>query len=337
VRRGIRVEHGGAVVKLRLAALVALMAIVAAGCGDTADTTTTTVAGTTATTTATSTVGGVRTFLGVDAVETTTTDTSRVVSLNGECTEILYELGLGDSVVGIDVTTTWPPEALDLPSIGFAHQLAPEPVLALEPTLVIGDQLIEPTESIDQLRQAGVPVVILKTATSLDGAVRRIEEVGEIMGVPEEGAALAARVATEIEDVTGLAATADTTPRVAFLYTRGPQTLLFFGAGMPTQAMIQGANGIDAGIEAGVFFAVPVTPEALVAAAPDVIVVPAEGLEVLGGVEGLAAVPGVAETPAGQSGSFLAYEEAYFINLGPRVGRALLEFTLDLHPELAGE
>ena len=86
-----------------------------------------------------------------------------------------------------------------------------------------------------------------------------------------------------------------------------------------------------------IFGAVPVSAEALIAAAPDVVVLPEAGLQALGGVDALLEViPGLAQTPAGQNGAFLAYDEAYFFNLGPRVGQALMEFVLDLHPELAG-
>ena len=76
----------------------------------------------------------------------------------------------------------------------------------------------------------------------------------------------------------------------------------------------------------------PLTPEALLAAAPDVIVLPEAGLEALGGIEAFLALPGVAETPAAQDEAFLAYDEAYFFNLGPRAGQALDDFVRELYP-----
>jgi iron complex transport system substrate-binding protein len=94
--------------------------------------------------------------------------------------------------------------------------------------------------------------------------------------------------------------------------------------------MIEGAGAIDAGAASGVQGLVPVTPEAIVAAAPEVIVLPELGLEALGGVEVFLGIPGVADTPAGQNENFLVYDEAYFFNLGPRTGIALAEFVEDL-------
>jgi iron complex transport system substrate-binding protein len=280
-----------------------------------------------------------RVFVGADGVETTISDFSRLVSLNGDLTEIIFELGLGENVVGVDVTTTFPPEAAALndegQTVGFAQQLTAEAVLRLEPTLVIGDQQVAPIEAIEQLRAAGVPVIILETQVTLQGVEVKIGQVAEILGVPEAGRELADRVGGEIESAVALGEADDTDPRVAFVYVRGPQVVFLFGAGMPTQAMIEGAGAIDAGAATGVFGPVPLTPEALVAAAPDVFVLPEAGLAALGGVEAFLALPGVAETPAGQQEAFLAYDEAYFFNLGPRTGQALDEFVRDLYPDIA--
>lgn len=292
------------------------------------------------TTTTTTTIPDQRTFVGADGVETTIGDVSRIVSLNGDLTEIIFELGFGENVVGVDVTTTYPPEAAALndqgQTVGFAQQLAAEAVLRFEPTLVIGDQQVAPPEVLEQLRGAGIPVVILETQTTLDGVETKILEVAEILGVPDEGSELAERVMGEIDAARALAATDDSDPKIAYVYVRGPQVVFLFGAGMPTQGMIEGAGAIDAGAEAGVFGPAPLTPEALVAAAPDLIVLPEAGLAALGGIEAFLELPGVAETPAAQNDAFLDYDEAYFFNLGPRAGQALDEFVRDLYPEIGG-
>lgn len=277
-------------------------------------------------------------FVGADGVETTVGNTSRIVSLTGDITEIIYELGLGDSIVAVDITTTYPPEANDLKrsgnNVGFGQALAPESVLRYEPTLVIGDESIQPTETLEQLRSAGVPVIILKYQTTLRGVEEKIQDIARILGVVDAGEELSRRVMAEVATAEGRAAQAKEQLRVAYLYTRGPSVILLFGTGIPTQAMIEGAGAIDVGAAAGEG-AIPLTPEALVAAAPDVIVFPESGVDGLGGFDALLEIPGIAETPAGQNQAFLAYDEAYFFNLGPRVGAALNDFVDDLYPELA--
>ena len=324
------------------------LTVVAAACSSgtstttTADQPTTSSSTTTVTTPQTTTTipSDQRTFLGADGVETTIGDVSRIVSLNGDLTEIIFELGFGENVVGVDVTTTYPPEAAALndqgQTVGFAQQLAAEAVLRFEPTLVIGDQQVAPPEVLEQLRGAGIPVLILETQTTLDGVETKILQVAEILGASDAGAELAARVMGEIDAARALAATDDSDPKIAYVYVRGPQVVFLFGAGMPTQGMIEGAGAIDAGAEAGVFGPAPLTPEALVAAAPDLIVLPEAGLAALGGIEAFLELPGVAETPAAQNDAFLDYDEAYFFNLGPRAGQALDEFVRDLYPDIGG-
>jgi iron complex transport system substrate-binding protein len=312
----------------RLAIAVALTLIVAA-CGNDDATTTTAPATTTE-------APGALTIVGDDGVNSEIADASRVISLSGDLTEILFALGAGDRVVAVDVTTTFPDEATGLPSVGFGQMLAAEAVLAVQPSVVLANELTGPAEAIDQIRGAGVPVVVLNTGGSFDAVGHKIRTVAEIVGLANEGETLAAQVDAEIAAATTLAATAESTPRVAFIYTRGPQLMLLFGIGIGTNAMITGANAVDVGAESGIFGAAPLSAEALVSAAPEVIVFPEAGLQALGGFDALlGAVPGIAETPAGQNEAFLAYDEAYFFNLGPRVGMALMEFILDLHPELA--
>lgn len=336
--------------------LIAIISVLAAACSSSTDvsesdtttsvttqaTTTTVAAATTSTeqTTTTQTVPQERTFTGIDGVETVVSDISAIVSLTGDITEVIFELGLGSNVVGVDVTTTYPPQAAAMneqgSTVGFAQQLAPEAVLRFNPSLVIGDQTIAPQETIDQLRAAGVPVVILETRTTLEGALAKIDNVAEILDVPEAGAELILRVGGEIDAARTLAATAPGQPTIAYIYTRGPQLMLLFGLGMPTQAMIEGANAIDAAVASGVRGPAPVTPEALIAAAPEVIVLPEAGIAAMGGLDAFKEIPGIAQTPAGQTDSFLVYDEGYFFNLGPRVGLALDEFVNDLYPDLGG-
>ena len=275
-------------------------------------------------------------FVGADGVESAITDTSRIVSLTGDITEIIFELGLGDRVAAIDITTTYPEAAAALPGIGFGQRLAAEPVLAFEPTLVIGDESVEPAEAVEQLRAAGVPVVILPSQTTLEGVSEKIRQIATIVSAEAAGEELVARVEADIAEAQALIPEVDTPPTVAYVYVRGEQLVLIFGQGVATNAMITGAGAADAGAQSGVFGAAPLTPEAIVAASPDVIVLPDAGLAALGGEAAFAALPGIAETPAGELEAFLAYDEAFFFNLGPRVGEALEQFIVDLYG-LTGE
>lgn len=276
------------------------------------------------------------TVVGVDGVAASIADTSRIVSLNGDLTEVVFALGAGDRVVGIDLTTTYPAAAAELPDIGLARDLNAEAVIGLAPTLVIGDTQVQPESAIEQIRDAGIPVLILQTEVTLEGVPRKIARLGEVLGLPGQAAELATSVQSDIDSALALLDRATTEPRVAYIYVRGPETLLLFGNGMPTHFLIEAAGGIDAAADVGVLFAQDLSAETLVEAAPEVLITPTQGFEILGGIEAFLALPGVADTPAGETGTVITYDEARFLGMGPRVGQALRQLILDLHPEIEG-
>ena len=317
----------------RMTALLVGIALTIGACASTADSTTTTGPGSDTGTTIDQ-GGTTDTFEGVDGISSSISDTSRIVSLNGDLTEVIFALGAGDRVVGIDLTTTYPPEATALPDVGLGRDVDAEAVIALSPTLVIGDTQIGPQSAIDQIRAADIPMIILQAEVTLEGVPRKIANVGEILGLEAEAADLTARVQAEIDEAVDLAAEATTMPSAAFVYVRGPETLLLFGNGMPTHFLIEAAGAVDAAGEEGVIFAEDLSAEQLVAASPDVLITPTQGFDILGGLDAFLALPGVADTPAGRSERVLTYDEALFLGMGPRVGQALRQLVLDLHPEI---
>ncbi|MCP4305463.1 MAG: ABC transporter substrate-binding protein [bacterium] len=276
----------------------------------------------------------VRTFTGADGVESEILDTSRIVTLSGDLSEAVFALGLGSSLVATDVTTIYPPEAVALPVVGVGRFLTAEGVLAESPTLVLGDMQTSPLQAIEQIRSAGVPVVIFDVPTTFEGLYQKAADIGEVLGVPGEGIALADQLRTDIDEAIAQAEPLDPSPGVAFVYSRGPDVMLLFGEGMTTQPIIEAAGGHDVGAESGITGSVAVTPEAIVTAAPDVIVITQEGLDALGGEAGLLDIPGFAETPAGQSMRILAYAEGDFLTFGPRIGESLSRFIADLRAEV---
>ena len=268
--------------------------------------------------------------------QVTVDDVSRIVVLNGDIAEIVFALGLGANVVATDTSATFPPEVTQRPKIGYQRQLSAEGILSHAPTVVIGDEGAGPAAAIEQLRGAGTPVVIVGEPKSLEAPAAKIRAVSAALGVAKAGDRLASRVGREIADAAADLPPEGRRPRVAFLYVRGTQTLMIGGRGSAADAMIAGAGGIDAGSEAGIERFAPLTPEALVAAAPDVLLLLSAGVESVGGIDGVLGLPGVAQTPAGAGRRIIHFDDLYLIGLGPRTGSALAELRAALHPDGAG-
>jgi iron complex transport system substrate-binding protein len=269
-------------------------------------------------------------FVGADGVAVADPDTARIVTLSGDLTEFVYELGLGSSVVATDVTTVAPEEAVKLPKAGIGRFLTAEGVLKHDPSLVIADTQTAPATAIEQIRAAGVPVAVVEVPTTFDGLYAKVTLLGLLLNSLEAASDLNDRLARDIASASAEPGDGADTQRIAYVYTRGPDVMLLFGAGMTTTPVIEAAGGLDAGVDSGVEGNIPVTPEALVAAAPDVLVVPEEGYAVLGGIDGLLAIPGVSATPAGQNRAVLAYPEGDFLTFGPRIATSVERLVADL-------
>lgn len=244
------------------------------------------------------------------------TDVSRILPLSGGVAEIVFTLGLGDHVIGRDEQATFN-EAAHLPVVTSSHAVSAEGVLSLAPTVVIGDTLSGPPEALDAIRGAGVPVVLVPETWTLEEIPARVTAVAAALGVPDAGQRLLDQIDSRIAEVTA-AAPADG-PTVAFLYLRGTAGVYLLGGdGSGADALIEAAGGVDAGSAMGLQPFTPLTSEALVSAAPDVLLIMTLGLESVGGMEGLMAVPGIAQTPAGANGRIVDVDDGLLLAFGAR-------------------
>ncbi|KAB8168519.1 ABC transporter substrate-binding protein [Streptomyces sp. 3MP-14] len=274
------------------------------------------------------------TVTSADGEEVTVTSVEKVVPLSGSLSELVFSLGLGDRVVARDVSATFE-QAADLPVVTRGHDVSAEGVLSMRPDLVLAESTTGPDEAIDQIRAAGVPLVVLDPALELDDIERRITAVAETLGVPEAGQALTARTTERLDAVRAELPTDGDRPRVAFLYLRGSASVyLLGGAESGAVSLIEAAGGVDAGSESGLdgdF--TPITSEALAAAAPDVILVMTKGLESVGGVDGLVEIPGIAQTPAGMNRRVASVDDGVLLNYGPRTDQVLASLAEQIHAE----
>lgn len=268
------------------------------------------------------------TVTGDDGVQATVTSIDRIVPLAGSLAEVVFGLGLGDHVVARDVTATFA-EVRDRPIVTKGHDVSAESVLSLAPSVVLAQSDTGPPEALAQIRAAGVPVIVFAQPASVAHITERIEAVAEALGVPPAGARLAGeidgRLRAELERVPA----GRTQPKVAFLYMRGQAGVsLIGGPGSGADSMIAAAGAIDAGTAIGLSRPfTPITSESLVDAAPDIILMTTTGLESVGGIDGLLAVPGVAQTPAGRSRRVVTVEDGRLYSFGPRTPEVIGELV----------
>ncbi|MFF3210781.1 hemin ABC transporter substrate-binding protein [Streptomyces sp. NPDC002886] len=272
------------------------------------------------------------TVASADGAQVTVASAERVIPLTGGLNEIVYTLGLGPKVVARDITATFE-QAADLPVVTRGHDVSAESVLSLRPTLVLAETTSGPAEAIQQIRDAGVPLLVVAPAKSLDDVAKRTDTVAAALGVKEAGAQLNRRTADRIAAARTALPASGKKPRVAFLYLRGTASVyLMGGSDSGAGSLLEAAGAVDTGPESGLgkdF--TPITSEALAAAAPDAILVMSKGLESVGGVDGLVKIPGVAQTPAGMDRRVVSVDDGVLLNYGPRTDQVLTSLITQLY------
>ena len=251
----------------------------------------------------------------------------RIVSIGGAVTETVFALGAGDRVVAVDTSSVYPASTEKLPKVGYQRALSAEGILAFAPDLVLVSDEAGPASTIEQLRAAGVRVEKLSGAQTIDSAVARITAVGAAIDRP------AATLATKVRDeaTAARARVPATRPKFVLIYARGAGTLMVSGTGTQGAAMLELAGGKNA--VTGFDGWKTLSAESLIAAAPDVLVMPARGLGSLGGEAGLLALPGVADTPAGRARRFVPFDDLLLLGFGPRLGPAIADLAAALRTE----
>lgn len=242
------------------------------------------------------------------------TSSARIVSLATGVAETVVALGAADRLIGRDESSKVDVIA-DLPVVTKAHAVNAEQVLALSPDLVIVDAGTGPQEAIDRIAAAGIEIVTVPEAWSLEDMEARIRAVAKAVNAsPAQLDAVLATIPAKTTPTTD-------GPRVAFLYLRGTSAIyLLGGKGSGADAMIAAAGGVDVGAEAGLDAFTPLTAEALASLRPDVLLVMTKGLDSVGGVDGLVSLPGIAQTPAGRDGRVIAVDDTLLLAFGPRTG-----------------
>ena len=182
----------------------------------------------------------------------------------------------------------------------------------------------------DQLREAGVPVAIVPDEPSPAGVLAKIARVASVLGAEEEGKALATRLETDLASLAAVVHGLPGRPRVLFLLSIGRGAPLAAGRDTAAAAIIGLAGGVNA-VDAFDGYK-PLSPEAAVAAAPEILLVSERSLRLLGGRDGVLDIPEIRLTPAGRARRVVAMDGLLLLGFGPRTGEAIRLLAGALHP-----
>ena len=255
----------------------------------------------------------------------------RILSVGGSTTEIVYALGAGDRLVGVDTTSLYPEAATHLPNVGYVRQLSAEGLLSLHPDVILAGSEAGPPNALAQVEKTGVKILRMSAGYTSDAVDQHIAAISHELHREKEAAALQAAFNADMATVTTEIAKVTKRPRVMFLLQAGRGAMLVSGRGTAADAMIALAGGENA--VTGFDGYKPFSPEAAALTAPDVLLMTSDTVAALGGEEAVFKQMAIALTPAGRNHKLVTMDALYLAGFGPRLAHALHDLASKLHPD----
>ena len=254
-------------------------------------------------------------------------DTKRVVIAGGSITEIFYLLGIDDRIVALDITSNYPEEAKELPSVGYVRMLSAEGLLSMNPTIILGENDMGPPTVIQQVRETGVELRIIPEEKSVQGIIEKIRCVAETMGVSSLAEELINHEFTE--KYTAIKQNQDKILKenisAMVIYSMQGTSPIVCGTGESGDAFLKliGAENAFSGFEGWK----PASAESILANDPDYIIVTSRLLKRFSSIEELRNHPSLSQTTAAQIDNIIAKDGMAMMGFGPRTVDCALEVS----------
>lgn len=257
----------------------------------------------------------------------------RLVSLAPSNTEILFALGAGPKVVGVDSFSDYPEEAKNLTKVGSFSKPDVEAIVALKPDLVLGTNMN--IKGIDQFEKVGLKVLILDPRT-FEGVYDNLTLLGKVLGTEKQAQKVVDTMRSKLGRVSAALSKVKPEDRVPVYYEVYSDPLMSVGPGTFIHQVITLAGGRNLFADATVDYPV-VGSETVVARDPHVILYPDfHGNRSLT-IDKVKARPGWDKIQAVAKARVYSVDANIVSRPGPRLADAVETMAKLLYPDLFGK
>lgn len=261
----------------------------------------------------------------------------RVVVISPIYNEIIWALGAQDKVVGVDLSSTYPPDIKKVQTVGYHRALSAEGILSLHPTAILHDGNIGPPQVVQQLQSLNIPLKQFNAKNdSFEGTKALIREMGAYFHRESRAEELCQTLDSQRSASLEKVKQYTDHPRVAIIhFGRASNVYLVVGKGGGgdgggASQMIEAAGGQMAIDSQGMQRMA--SPEIVAQANPDVILLTDFGYDRLGGsLDQIKALPGVATSNAARNNHIYRIEENQIMYFGPRSGENIEKIAAIIH------
>lgn len=261
------------------------------------------------------------------------TDSSRILSVGGDITEVLYALQIERQVVAVDTTSQFPPKALkEKKSVGYLRALSAEGILSVGATLMLASERAGPPDVIRVLKASSLPVVLLKEGRSAADISNKVRFVGRIVGQEIKAEQLASSIEAKFRQLADLRHSIKEQKRAVFALSVQSGRITVGGRHTSADLLFGFAGLVNAAADLTGYK--PVGEEGLINMAPDVLIISKPSGPGAPDASAVRHMSGVRATAAGKNGNIIEMDALYLLGLGPRTPSAARELMSAAYPEI---
>ena len=272
-----------------------------------------------------------RSVKGADGRTVEIRETSRIVTIGGAVTEIVFALGHGTNIVAVDQTSTFPPAVRTKSNIGYMRALSAEGVISVTPTLIIATEGAGPPDVIEILSRAAIPFVLIPEGYDEPSVLRKIRLIAKVLGEDARGDAMAQAIADDFRTMQAMRERIERRRKGVFVLAVGSGAPTIGGSKTSADGILA-LGGVDNAMKSIAGFK-PAVAESALAAAPEIVITMIErnhGLD----AEAMFALPAFSGTPAARDKRLISIP-SYYLTFGPRTAHAAHDLAASVYPELA--
>jgi len=252
----------------------------------------------------------------------------KLISAGGSVTEIIYALGVEKGLIAVDSSSLYPPQVHQLDKIGYFRSLSAEGLLSLGPNVIVAAEGAGPTEVLQQVAQAGVEVKVFeRTSYTLESWEKLVREIADFFKVSDKAEVLIAQVNNNFSRLQSEHKTDSV--KALLLMSVGQRGPVVAGKNTMPDLLFTLANFTNVAADIDGFK--DMSPEALVLAVPDVIVVPSHVARNMGGKEKICASKLIQMTMPENNCRVLIMDGLLALGMGARIDQAVEFLLMNVH------
>ena len=254
----------------------------------------------------------------------------RIVCISKQLTEIIFAVSGDTSLVGVDISSTYPPEAKKITTVGYHRALSGEGIISLNPTSVWHDGNIAPEQVIEQIKKVGIPMREFKGGSTIDSTKLLIMQVAREFHNEIKGKEICDKLDADMAKLDSARKKYTDRPKVMIIHFGQAANKYFVlnRRGIPNQ-MLLWAGAENAADTAQKWR--DLSAEVIATSQPDVILATDFGYDLRGNMEKFKQLPGISLSPAAKNNRIYRIEEHDLVYFGPRTGENVLKIMELVH------